>query len=257
MISGVFSYLQKDSRVSRLLRAISCSARLTIYLERPEPGLIQTQRSCAAGSRAGCQRRASCRETRLAVFKSAIRKARVSGLKCPVGGFCLAAPVYANGILVAVIRAGGFAHPREAQSARYPAVRSLLALAAREIGGWAGSLLAMAKNGNRPIDRAYDFLFAHALERITIAQVASHAGISRQNLSRAWHRSFDQTIADSLALLRVQRACHLLEHRESKWKKIIDVAFESGFGSVSQFNRTFRKITGISPHEYARQKYPV
>ena len=32
--------------------------------------------------------------------------------------------------------------------------------------------------------------------------------------------------------------------------QIIDIAFDSGFSSISSFNRAFKKITGLSPSKY-------
>jgi AraC family transcriptional regulator len=35
--------------------------------------------------------------------------------------------------------------------------------------------------------------------------------------------------------------------------KIVDVAFESGFGDVSNFNRAFRAEFGVTPTTYRRR----
>ena len=40
-------------------------------------------------------------------------------------------------------------------------------------------------------------------------------------------------------------------------KKYIDIAFECGFNSVSSFNRSFKKVKGISPREFKNAMYQV
>jgi AraC-like DNA-binding protein len=47
--------------------------------------------------------------------------------------------------------------------------------------------------------------------------------------------------------MRLRAAAVTLSSRETK---IVDVAFESGFGDVSNFNRAFRAEFGVSPTTY-------
>ena len=59
--------------------------------------------------------------------------------------------------------------------------------------------------------------------------------------------------ADYVRLLgayRLETAIKLIDETD---KKIADIAYESGFGSVRSFNYTFKKHFGISPNEYRRK----
>jgi len=47
--------------------------------------------------------------------------------------------------------------------------------------------------------------------------------------------------------LRLERAAHLLSRSENK---IVDVALESGFASVSLFNALFKRRFHIAPREW-------
>jgi transcriptional regulator GlxA family with amidase domain len=51
--------------------------------------------------------------------------------------------------------------------------------------------------------------------------------------------------------LRIQSASDLLR---STNKSMIDLAFASGFQSLSAFNKQFKRYTGLSPREYRNKK---
>jgi AraC-like DNA-binding protein len=53
-----------------------------------------------------------------------------------------------------------------------------------------------------------------------------------------------------VARTRVEKARNLLQNPNLR---VSEVAFEIGFQSLSQFNRTFKKIASRSPSEYRRQ----
>ena len=58
---------------------------------------------------------------------------------------------------------------------------------------------------------------------------------------------------DYVARTRVEKARNLLLNPN---RRVCEVAFEVGFQSLSQFNRTFRKVVGESPRDY-RAKLPL
>jgi AraC-like DNA-binding protein len=53
-----------------------------------------------------------------------------------------------------------------------------------------------------------------------------------------------------VARTRIEKARNLLQNPNLR---ISEVAFEIGFQSLSQFNRTFKKVTGRSPTDYRGQ----
>ena len=57
------------------------------------------------------------------------------------------------------------------------------------------------------------------------------------------------TFNELLNMYRIETAIQLLDESD---KKIVDVAYESGFQSVRTFNDCFKKHLGISPSEYRK-----
>ena len=55
---------------------------------------------------------------------------------------------------------------------------------------------------------------------------------------------------DYLNLYRFNEACALLVKKELS---MIEVAHESGFKSVRNFNHIFKKLAGMSPSDYAKR----
>ncbi len=84
---------------------------------------------------------------------------------------------------------------------------------------------------------------------LSFNQVARAAGMSRASLGRAFPKLFGRTFAKYLAEVRVVKACTLLSETS---KSVAEVAIETGFGSVSNFNRRFLALKRISPLRYRK-----
>lgn len=102
--------------------------------------------------------------------------------------------------------------------------------------------------------RARRHLRAHGLTgRCTLAATARACGVSPAHLSRVFHQSTGLTISEYLARFRIEHATELLrQHRQT----VAEIAFASGFQSVSQFNRTFKRIAGCAPTQLDRAITP-
>lgn len=91
------------------------------------------------------------------------------------------------------------------------------------------------------------YIAQNCAEPLTLDMVAHQLGISRSYFSHLFKDYTQMTFIDYLIRERINKAETLFLGPK---KKIIDIAFECGFSSISSFNRTFKKVKGISPTEF-------
>ena len=95
--------------------------------------------------------------------------------------------------------------------------------------------------------KACGYIRARALvDDINLAEVARHCCVSEGHLSRIFHHATGLTFREYLTQVRIEHAKALLM---STGKSVTEIAYDSGFQSLSQFHRVFRKIHGASPGE--------
>ena len=94
---------------------------------------------------------------------------------------------------------------------------------------------------------ALTFLTEHFAEPITLARVATAAGLSRFHFCRLFHRDTGQPFHAYLRELRVSRAMALLA---DETLPVTRVAYAVGFKDISHFDKTFRAIVGQAPGQY-------
>ena len=74
-------------------------------------------------------------------------------------------------------------------------------------------------------------------------------GLTSRRLTEIFKQEYGITIKEYSDFLRLSLAKAMLSNTD---KKVIDIAYESGFSSISSFNRFFKKKTGITPTEYRK-----
>jgi len=99
------------------------------------------------------------------------------------------------------------------------------------------------------MQRVHNYLLQHFKEEIRLKEVAAHAGMSEAAFCRYFKTRTRKTLTDFVSELRIGHACKLLQH--DNWS-ISQIAFESGFDTLSNFNRYFKKITGMTPRDYKK-----
>jgi AraC-like DNA-binding protein len=99
------------------------------------------------------------------------------------------------------------------------------------------------------IHRAIQYLHDHFAERLTVADLASVAGISPPHFSRLFRRETGHSPLDYLISVRIQRSRLLLR---AGVDSVTSVALKCGFATPSHFTDCFRKQCGISPSEYLK-----
>jgi transcriptional regulator GlxA family with amidase domain len=85
--------------------------------------------------------------------------------------------------------------------------------------------------------------------RLTLAELAAAAGMSRTSFAKAFVEAFAQTPMDFVQKARLHRAAQLLAATELPIKV---VAASLGFASRSHFSRAFRRAYGSDPSTYRK-----
>ena len=91
------------------------------------------------------------------------------------------------------------------------------------------------------------YISENCMKPLSLNDVALQVGVSRSHFAHLFKNYTNMTFVDFLTVERVKLAeTFFLNPR----LRITDIAFESGFSSISSFNRSFKKIKGCSPTEF-------
>lgn len=101
--------------------------------------------------------------------------------------------------------------------------------------------------GNTLVDRAISYIQSRLNEKITVEQIADSIGYSPSYFSRIFTRETGLTPYQFIMRSRLDRASQLLQTTRLP---IQDIAFQTGFSTVSNFCYAFRRSRGISPQQY-------
>jgi AraC-like DNA-binding protein len=84
-------------------------------------------------------------------------------------------------------------------------------------------------------------------QKITLRQVAKSAGLAPAVFSRFFSRVVRTTFSRYILERRINNACSLLLGTA---RPVTDICYDVGFCNLSNFNRLFRKVKGMTPREY-------
>lgn len=87
-------------------------------------------------------------------------------------------------------------------------------------------------------------------ESLDEATLARLAGVTPSTLSRSFRRHTGQSLTKYVNRLRVTLACQLL--MASDFVSVTEVCYASGFNNVSNFNRQFLALRGVTPTQFRR-----
>ncbi len=104
------------------------------------------------------------------------------------------------------------------------------------------------------VQKMQDYIAEHLMEKITLADLSETSMFSPWHSYRLFQKYIGITPAEYIRKLRLSKSALRLKNEATK---IIDVAFDLGFGSVDGYTRTFRKEFGMNPHEYAKHPVPI
>ncbi len=131
---------------------------------------------------------------------------------------------------------------------QYESMVQLLAIFASHLAA-CGSQLALQRTGSEApaISRAREIIDTGFREELSLGDVAHRVNMSAGYFSELFKKVTGLNFVEYVARLRVEKAKNFLQ---SPKFRISEVAFGVGFQSLSQFNRTFHRIVGMSPRAY-------
>lgn len=90
------------------------------------------------------------------------------------------------------------------------------------------------------------------LQRLTITDIANETGLNMKNISWAINLGANRNFCEYINALRVKDMQDKIVAGLPKGKKLLDLAFESGFNSKSTFNTVFKRELGMTPTQFLR-----
>jgi len=130
----------------------------------------------------------------------------------------------------------------------YAACIRLLEIFAKHLGECANHLIQQhAQIEPLSVKRARTYIAEHAEDDLSLARIAKAVNVSANYFSTLFKQATGLNFAEYVARVRVEKTKNLLLNPNLR---ISEIAFEVGFQSLSQFNRSFRRVAGVSPKEY-------
>lgn len=107
--------------------------------------------------------------------------------------------------------------------------------------------LALHEGGLNKVEQMACLIAQRYSEQLTVEDIGRAVGLHPNYAMSLFKRVFGTTLIEYLTHHRVSHAQRLLATTD---EKIVEVAFNSGFNSISRFNEVFRNACGCSPREY-------
>jgi len=95
-----------------------------------------------------------------------------------------------------------------------------------------------------------DYIANHFQDKLDLGTLAEITGYDYCYISRYFRKIFRMSFTDYLNSYRLEYALVLLTETD---KAITDIAYESGFQSIRNFNHVFKESVGMTPAQYRKQ----
>ena len=97
----------------------------------------------------------------------------------------------------------------------------------------------------------FEFSLNHYDQNISLHQVAGIANMTPNAFCRYFKQRTNKTYINFLLDIRIGNACKLLAKKTDL--SIAEISYKSGFNNLTNFNRKFKSIKGITPSEFRKK----
>ncbi|WP_309396403.1 PocR ligand-binding domain-containing protein [Cerasicoccus maritimus] len=135
---------------------------------------------------------------------------------------------------------------------QYQAMISLLSTFAEHLATISNSI-AVEESDTDPmlVANAKKYIQDRYQDQLSLDDAAKAVNASTRHFCKVFKQATGITFTDYLSRVRVEKAKTMLANPNLR---VSEIAFGVGFDSISQFNRSFKRITGQTPTEYRRIK---
>lgn len=102
---------------------------------------------------------------------------------------------------------------------------------------------------HKKVAEIVQYINSHYMESLSLTSMAERFFISSSYLSKVFKEVTSYTFIEYLNCVRIKEAKKLLMESE---KKVVRIAEEVGFGSITHFGRVFKEVTGHPPLYYRK-----
>ncbi|WP_175517031.1 helix-turn-helix domain-containing protein [Planctomicrobium piriforme] len=108
------------------------------------------------------------------------------------------------------------------------------------------------RGGRRIVRVSLDYMRENMAERLSLADIANAASVSRVYLARVFRQQTGRTVHDHLLEVRMERAKELIRYF-GRNMTFAEIAQRCGFVTHAQLTRTFTQLLGVTPGEFRDQ----
>lgn len=99
------------------------------------------------------------------------------------------------------------------------------------------------------IGRAMKYITDNFARPLTLGDVSKEVSMSPSAFCRYFHKTTGKHLTKFINDVRLGHACQLLRETHLQIK---DICFQSGFGTLSSFNKVFRDVKGMTPGKFRK-----
>lgn len=114
--------------------------------------------------------------------------------------------------------------------------------------GYAEDGISVSRSHVRSIRNAVLFIDSHLCEELTLQSISQAAGLSPNYFSALFKKINNITLWDYISSKRIDEAIKRI--MADSGENMINIASECGFNNTANFNKAFKKFTGMTPTEY-------
>lgn len=109
---------------------------------------------------------------------------------------------------------------------------------------------AVIKYRHQLIPDCIQYLRENYSKKVTIEELSNNFFLSKSYLSSLFKKATGSGVVEYLQHIRIERACELLTNTTLS---ITEISIQVGYTDYRFFNKSFKKITGVTAHEYRKK----